>query len=536
MNTLPTTTPNQVVAPAGETPAIQQPASQDQTVTYNEGNGVPDTIVMTGPLSEIYTRALGVYFAKKPLDGSVLASESQALDTVRNAALSQSADVGLREIANAVTLQTPSEVVSNVDATVYAVDASQIDRPEVIDAMDRLRTRAHASGMEYVMAVVVEPMKEVRSCFMGANAGFEVAPIENPTHNGNDNGFTRATESYCASLGFPMVYSMEGLANWIIERQANKGNKAAMEHLTRVMESLRIERPCIATEGFIDFAKKMFGIPKAEKLIKRAPVQETSQQKLEAAKTAVGKAIDGLKEEEVTLTIEAGEAKTYKDVMKLIDWFNGVLAKAESIVGTNVTNQEKLIRAYIPFIMENADPVVENKKLMTIVKSIQQQQPGLYNGMKYNKDGKITSLYDPFEYTKVRVMAVEIESVIQKDAFGEDEDKWMTDFYPYAWSYGQSGDENKKTVQIKMSPSEHRTFLEALAELVDNVAKAEDVLNNINGEDVFETIGKIIEDFPEQWDDYLYELVKSYSRNGMCWGMYTITESATRFVRHNAKA
>lgn len=254
MNTNTTTTPTQVVAPAETATTISQ-SKPNEGVTYNEGNGVVDTIVMTGPLSEIYTRALGVYFAKKPLDGSVLASESQAMDTVRNAVISDSLDAGLKEIADAVVLQTPAEVISNPDATVFAVDYSQVNRPEVIDAMERLRTRAKASGMDYVFVVHVDPLTQSAPVYDGYN---KMLPLDADGVAKTDLStgvFSRATENYCESLGFPMVYGMEGFANWLINKYKGKQS--------------------YSQEGFLEVIKSIFGFKK-----KKEELTENEQQKL----------------------------------------------------------------------------------------------------------------------------------------------------------------------------------------------------------------------------------------------------------------
>lgn len=46
-----------------------QPAGNDKLgrFTYDEGKGVKDKIVMTGPLSQVFTQALNILFEKKPL-------------------------------------------------------------------------------------------------------------------------------------------------------------------------------------------------------------------------------------------------------------------------------------------------------------------------------------------------------------------------------------------------------------------------------------------------------------------------------------
>ncbi len=62
-----------------QTPSLEQcqncqsgtpaPAGKDKlnSFTYDEGGGVKDKIVMTGPLSQVFTQALNILFEKKPL-------------------------------------------------------------------------------------------------------------------------------------------------------------------------------------------------------------------------------------------------------------------------------------------------------------------------------------------------------------------------------------------------------------------------------------------------------------------------------------
>lgn len=551
MNSIQTTTPAQVVAPVGTTPPIQAQTAQDAQTTYNEGNGIVDTIVMTGPLSEIYTRALGVYFAKKPLETNALATESQAMTMMRNAAISQNTDAGLREIADAVQLQTPAEVMGNVDATVYAVDYSQIDRPEVIDAMQRLRDRSEAAGTDYIIAAtVVEPLKEVAPGFGGANTYYEPQDASSPVPDGHDNGFTRATESYSQSLGFPVVVGMEAFAQWVLKRQEGKTRplKAAQESLAEEKFSVPIvekffsmmKRESLATEGFKDWFKKAFGA-KAEKVVQNTTAEhETPAQRIENAKSAVGQALSNWKNEDTELSLEVGEAKTFREVISLIDWFITTLGKSDTIVKTNMTNQEKLFKAYLPFVLEGADPVEENKKILSVIKSIHQSQPGLY-GMKYKKDGKTESLFGPYDYAKLYTANTNLHDVLSEDevwtADNEvlDKKEWKASFEPYAWAYSYNDRSIQKTSKISFTGEEHKQFLEKLLELMEAVVKAEDVLSGVNREPSQEMI-KAMDEIDNKYGDSLYQLVKAYYRGGMCWGPYTIAEAATRLARHNAKA
>lgn len=199
-------------------------------VTYNEGNGVSDTILMTGPLSEVYTRALGVYFKKEPLDTVIL--ESQAIDsTVAAAVMDSSVGNGLKEVANAIKLQSTDTFMGSggVSATVFAVDQTMMNRPEVIDAVTKLSDKAKREGIEYVMAVNIAPLKENSDIYMDSNSTYYGIHDHKINSENAGKAFTRATECYCAKEGMNVVFGFEAFAMWLTDQgkavKAAKANK-----------------------------------------------------------------------------------------------------------------------------------------------------------------------------------------------------------------------------------------------------------------------------------------------------------------------
>lgn len=243
-----------VSADLNKSVAVNPDMSDDQGVTYNEGNGVQDTIVMTGPLSEIYTRALGIYFAKKPLEieGEV-SQESQSMDVAVNTkTISESVGQALSGIAEVVELKSTSdEVTGNVAGTVFSVDHTKMNTPEVIDAMDKLKERCDKNGGSYVMLVNVEPLKPVEGVFYGTNSTMLAGLGDLNVVNAGQK-FNRATECYCETQGHPVVYGVEGLAVWMVEKFEGKAkaNKVAQE--------------AFASEGFMDMIKGLFNRKKKE--------------------------------------------------------------------------------------------------------------------------------------------------------------------------------------------------------------------------------------------------------------------------------
>lgn len=219
---------------------IGNTVSKGPAVTYDEGNGTgPDTIVMTGPLGEVYTKALSIHFAKTPLE-NVLVQETQAMDAAyQTAAISDNVELGLKEIADAVQLKTSNdEILGNVSATVFAVDQTMMNRPEVIDAVEKLRDKAEAQGIDYVMAVCVDPLRNISPVYMDSNSTYY--GIHDHTVNAENAGkiFNRATECYCASQGMNVVFGMEGLAIWLTDKYKGKAN--------------------YAQEGFLNWYKNLF--------------------------------------------------------------------------------------------------------------------------------------------------------------------------------------------------------------------------------------------------------------------------------------
>ena len=207
---------------------IGNTVSKGPAVTYDEGNGTgPDTIVMTGPLGEVYTKALSIHFAKTPLE-NVLVQETQAMDAAyQTAAISDNVELGLKEIADAVQLKTSNdEILGNVSATVFAVDQTMMNRPEVIDAVEKLRDKAEAQGIDYVMAVCVDPLRNIAPVYLDSTSTYY--GIHDHTVNAENAGkiFNRATECYCASQGMNVVFGMEGLAIWLTDKYKGKQSLA----------------------------------------------------------------------------------------------------------------------------------------------------------------------------------------------------------------------------------------------------------------------------------------------------------------------
>ncbi len=90
-----------------ECQACEQKQQHDNTaskpvntdVTYNDGKGIKDTVVVDGPLSEVFTKALNVKFKKQPITGEETPNEEQVV-TKQEALDQQQKDPILRKNTN----------------------------------------------------------------------------------------------------------------------------------------------------------------------------------------------------------------------------------------------------------------------------------------------------------------------------------------------------------------------------------------------------------------------------------------------------
>lgn len=211
-----------MAVPMSNDTVLSDKSGEGNAVTYNEGNGTPDTILMTGPMGEMYTRALSIYYNKKPLDN--VSVESQAMDAqLLQASIASSVELGLKDIADAVQLKTPGNFEGGgVSATAFVVDQTMMNRPEIVDAVERMKLRAEKEGIDYVMVVNVEPLKEASSVYMDSNSVYYDLNSQGINRSNAGKAFTRATECYCEQQGIPVVFGLEAFGVWMIDKFEGK--------------------------------------------------------------------------------------------------------------------------------------------------------------------------------------------------------------------------------------------------------------------------------------------------------------------------
>lgn len=203
--------------------------SQSNAVTYDEGKGRKDVIVMDGPLSEIYTRGLNLYFAKgNPEDGpeiaepdgnsvnqQTIATESaQIQQTMTNAAM---AHLTAGSIEFEIVADT-ADLTESPTVNVMLVEEGDVMKPETIVRAEELLERSKNNDRDYVFAVV-PPAGNHAFTNTPSRYGDDVLIDIDPTIDRSSvDTFKAATESFYTSRGINVVFGAEGIANWIGKR------------------------------------------------------------------------------------------------------------------------------------------------------------------------------------------------------------------------------------------------------------------------------------------------------------------------------
>lgn len=207
-------------------PAAIGNSSDDQIeFTYDEGQGVKDTIVMDGPLSNVYTQALNVYFAKKPIeddefDSLSKAFESAAIDSILATQMAsiqngEQSDDSI-DISGLKVVPANMDIVQSPKAVIYAVTANNAVIDNEIEVIEASHDRVKNAGKEFMV-------------FVGPELGTDgqVGPIMDYIDFSNvskinafniSDKFSRATESYFETRGIPVVVGFENLVQWLVKR------------------------------------------------------------------------------------------------------------------------------------------------------------------------------------------------------------------------------------------------------------------------------------------------------------------------------
>lgn len=187
------------------------------SVTYDEGGGKKDLVVMTGPLSNIYTRALNLYFAKKDVndlpteevsESNAVATESAMIQTVLNTAVADHIKSQESSLDSVEIVSQSQDIERTPTTIIFSTDAASARNPEVIEAAELESNRYEESGKDWFI-------------FVGPSANgekIEQQVVEADVDESSEinafntaEQFNRATESIYATRGMKVVFGFDKL-------------------------------------------------------------------------------------------------------------------------------------------------------------------------------------------------------------------------------------------------------------------------------------------------------------------------------------
>ena len=189
-------------------------------VTYDEGEGVKQTVLMSGPMSEAYTRALHMCFSKTsvqdPTDttsGTQPAVESQQEDNgiISNIIAEVNSKVDddtLTQVGDKFDFADVSDDLGDEDVTtrVFTAVGGQATQPEFVDAVQNM-----SHNKRVIVAVVAAPHGEatgvyLRKRFIELNDG-----AASQLTMGEEQELRAAAEALYTPFGVKMVFGASGL-------------------------------------------------------------------------------------------------------------------------------------------------------------------------------------------------------------------------------------------------------------------------------------------------------------------------------------
>jgi hypothetical protein len=208
--------------------STQNQNNTSASFTYDEGKGVKDTIIMDGPLSQIYSKALNIYFSKKPIEiqnqDSLSASmESAAIDTVVSQALIDHIELNEetnRQLKGLNIVSSNMDVVESPTAIIQTVYA---DKDKIDSEIDVIETKAEAFSKIGKPFVV----------FVGPNIGvdpdntveifteLDYSDINKLNAFNISDKFKRSTEEFFEARGIKALVGFESLVEWL--KTPNRG-------------------------------------------------------------------------------------------------------------------------------------------------------------------------------------------------------------------------------------------------------------------------------------------------------------------------
>lgn len=220
----------------GETETPPTTVADPAEPTPNEGNqpnNETTTVVMTGPLSQVYTQALAIAFAK-PTPEQVEAGQEQQV--VAEVALeSQANDAIMAAGAFNAVHGAAADAVDNPEALIYGVSAQDIDEDTIVDVATQMSQFELDSPEEFI--VVVDATDMAAKIDGGEdptnNIGNAEELITQPVNNINLESarLLPVLESMVVRMGGRVVYSLKQAMECISELQAEAAEENGMVEL-----------------------------------------------------------------------------------------------------------------------------------------------------------------------------------------------------------------------------------------------------------------------------------------------------------------
>lgn len=197
----------------GEAPDQVPFAPVEDKVMEGEGK----TIMMSGPLSEIYTKALSVVYAKKDQTTQSVSIESQANDAIAAMRIARSALNGGKVDSVATVgkdLQSNTVTGSPANASAFVIQASAVNTKTIVAAQAELM---NSDGLGNGSR-----RPEVRPFFIVEYDGLALTPgatdglkLVEPEFNNRITAYSAsnpavlALESQCKKLGIELVFGID---------------------------------------------------------------------------------------------------------------------------------------------------------------------------------------------------------------------------------------------------------------------------------------------------------------------------------------
>lgn len=183
-------------------------------ITYNDGKGIKDTIVMTGPLSNIFTQALNIYFQKKTLEVKPVEEEESASVAVESAMLHSMLASGsmIDGNNNFNFVDSSTEFEETPKAIIYATTPDKSNTVDEIEVIQADYDRYKDTDKDWVLFISTDESGKSEETVI--NTGEEGSEDNLNPLEGNSE-FTRVTENIFTSIGIPTVVGLENLKIWL---------------------------------------------------------------------------------------------------------------------------------------------------------------------------------------------------------------------------------------------------------------------------------------------------------------------------------